>query len=124
VRTESWCAVLPSVIVTGGSRDIGLAIVAALAGAGCDVIAVARRESEQLSAEIQRVRERGAVSFVPFDFANVDAIPDFVRRLKRDFGSPYGLVNNAALGTEGLLATMHNSRIEELLRINVLAPID
>jgi 3-oxoacyl-[acyl-carrier protein] reductase len=113
------------VIVTGGSRGVGLAIVAALAGAGYGVVAVARRESEQLRAEIERARktDAGAVSFTPFDFADVEAIPDFVQRIKRDFGSPYGLVNNAALGTEGLLATMHNSRIEKLLRINVLAPI-
>jgi len=43
--------------------------------------------------------------------------------LKKRHGAPYGLVNNAGLGTEGLLANMHNSQIEEVLRINVTAPI-
>jgi 3-oxoacyl-[acyl-carrier protein] reductase len=35
----------------------------------------------------------------------------------------YGLVNNAGIGAEGLLATMHNSEIEVLIRLNVLSPI-
>jgi 3-oxoacyl-[acyl-carrier protein] reductase len=38
-------------------------------------------------------------------------------------GPLYGLVNNAALGTDGVLATMHNSQIEELVRVNTLSPL-
>jgi 3-oxoacyl-[acyl-carrier protein] reductase len=61
--------------------------------------------------------------FVPFDLADTQAIPDLVKRLKKEFGAPYGLVNNAAIGTNGLLATMHNSQIEDLLRLNTMSPI-
>ena len=43
--------------------------------------------------------------------------------MRDEFGAIYGLVNNAGIGTEGLLATMHNSEIEALLRLNVLSPI-
>jgi 3-oxoacyl-[acyl-carrier protein] reductase len=46
-----------------------------------------------------------------------------VKSLRDEFGAIYGLVNNAGIGTEGLLATMHNSEIEALMRLNVLAPI-
>jgi 3-oxoacyl-[acyl-carrier protein] reductase len=46
-----------------------------------------------------------------------------VQHLKREFGAAYGLVNNAAIGTDGLLATMPNSKIEQLTRLNVTAPI-
>jgi 3-oxoacyl-[acyl-carrier protein] reductase len=35
----------------------------------------------------------------------------------------FGLVNNAGIGTNGILATMHDSHIEQLLRINLLSPI-
>lgn len=110
-----------NVIVTGGSRGLGLAIARHLVGSGYRVIAVARKESEELKAEI--ARSNGALGFAAFDLGEIDAIPDFVLRLKKDFGAPYGLVNNAALGTEGLLATMHNSQIEALTRVNVTAPI-
>jgi 3-oxoacyl-[acyl-carrier protein] reductase len=114
-----------NVIVTGGSRGLGLAIVKYLVADGYRVIAIARRESDQLHEEIvcAGLKHTGALAFVPFDFADVDSIPDLVSRLKKQFGAPYGLINNAALGTEGLLATMHNSQIEELLRVNVMAPI-
>ncbi len=114
-----------NVIVTGGSRGLGLAIAKQLVVEGYSVIAIARRESKPLLDEIARAGagDAGALAFVPFDFADVDAIPDLAARLKKQFGAPYGLVNNAAIGTEGLLATMHNSQIEELLRINVAAPI-
>lgn len=111
-----------NVIVTGGSRGLGLAIVRRLVDDGYRVIAVARRESDELAVEIARY---GAdrLAFAAFDLADIDAIPDFALRLKKDFGAPYALVNNAGLGTEGLLATMHNSQIEMLTRINVTAPI-
>jgi 3-oxoacyl-[acyl-carrier protein] reductase len=35
----------------------------------------------------------------------------------------YGLVNNAGISSEGLLATMRNVEIEALIRLNVLSPI-
>ncbi len=114
-----------NVIVTGGSRGVGLAIVKHLAANGYRVIAIARRESEQLHDEIGRgnAERADAIAFVAFDFAELDSIPDLVVRLKKEFGAPYGLINNAAIGTGGLLATMHNSQIEELLRVNVAAPM-
>ncbi len=60
---------------------------------------------------------------VAFDLADIAAIPEFVRSLRRRFGPIYGLVNNAGLGTEGLLANMPDSEIEALIRLNTLSPI-
>jgi len=114
-----------NVLVTGGSRGIGLAIARRLAAAGYHVIAVARRESDELRLAIaDAVRQgRGLIHFKPFDLSEIDAIPIFVKELRAEFGAIYGLVNNAGIGTEGLLATMHNSEIEALLRLNVLSPV-
>jgi 3-oxoacyl-[acyl-carrier protein] reductase len=114
-----------NVLVTGGSRGIGLAIARRLAAAGYHVIVVARRENEEVSSAIQDTiqQARGALRFKPFDLTEVEAIPAFVKELRDEFGAIYGLVNNAGIGTEGLLATMHNSEIEALLRLNVLSPV-
>jgi 3-oxoacyl-[acyl-carrier protein] reductase len=113
-----------NVLVTGGSRGIGLAIARRLAAAGYNVIAVARRESDALREAIGEVKPgSGGLHFKAFDLSETDAIPSFVKALRDEFGAIYGLVNNAGIGTEGLLATMHNTEIEALLRLNVLSPI-
>jgi 3-oxoacyl-[acyl-carrier protein] reductase len=111
-----------NVIVTGGSRGLGLAIAQRLVADGFRVIAVARKESDALRAAMAAAPE-GALVFEPFDFANIDGIADFVLRLKKTYGASYGLVNNAAIGTEGALAILHNIRIAEVLRVNIEAPI-
>jgi 3-oxoacyl-[acyl-carrier protein] reductase len=114
-----------NVVVTGGSRGIGLAIGRRLAGAGYNVIAVARRESDELRETIREVVKQGSgvLHFKAFDLSEIDAIPAFVKALRDEFGAIYGLVNNAGIGTEGLLATMHNTEIEALVRLNVTSPI-
>jgi 3-oxoacyl-[acyl-carrier protein] reductase len=114
-----------NVVVTGASRGIGLAIVRKLAAAGYAAIAVARRNSDQLKSAIDEAAraELGALHFVPFDLAEIEKIPDLVKNLRKEFGPIYGLVNNAALGSDGVLATMHNSTIETLVRVNTLSPI-
>jgi 3-oxoacyl-[acyl-carrier protein] reductase len=108
-----------NVLVTGGSRGIGLAIAKRLAAADYDVIAVARRESE----EFREAAKAGNLHFHACDLGEIEAIPAFVKAVRDKFGAIYGLVNNAGLGTEGLLATMHNSDIEALVRLNVLSPV-
>jgi 3-oxoacyl-[acyl-carrier protein] reductase len=114
-----------NVVVTGGSRGIGLAIARRLAAAGYNVIAVARRESDELRETIREVVKLGSgvLHFKAFDLSEIDAIPAFVKALRDEFGAIYGLVNNAGIGTEGLLATMHNTEIEALVRLNVTSPI-
>jgi 3-oxoacyl-[acyl-carrier protein] reductase len=114
-----------NVVVTGGSRGLGLGIVRRLAAAGYSAVAIARKKSDLLTSAIEEAggTGRGAVHFVPFDLAEIDKIPDLVKSLRKDFGPIYGLVNNAAIGAEGVLATMHNSTIERLVRVNTVSPI-
>jgi 3-oxoacyl-[acyl-carrier protein] reductase len=114
-----------NVVVTGGSRGLGLGIVRRLAAAGYSALAIARKKSDPLTSAIEEAggAGRGAVDFVPFDLAEIDKIPDLVKSLRKDFGPIYGLVNNAAIGAEGVLATMHNSTIERLVRVNTVSPI-
>jgi 3-oxoacyl-[acyl-carrier protein] reductase len=114
-----------NVLVTGGSRGIGLAIVQRLAGAGYGVVAVARRESEELSAAIKAAASagQGTIHFIACDLAEIDKIADFVKTAREKFGPLYGLVNNAGISFEGLLANTHNAQIEQLVRVNVVSPI-
>jgi 3-oxoacyl-[acyl-carrier protein] reductase len=111
-----------NVIVTGGSRGLGLAICQRLAAGGYRVIAVARKETPELAAAIAAAPE-GSLHFAPFDLADLDAMPGFVKDLRKAHGPIYGLVNNAAIGTQGLLAVMPLAEIEQLIRVNTLSPI-
>jgi 3-oxoacyl-[acyl-carrier protein] reductase len=114
-----------SVIVTGGSRGLGLEVVRRVAAKGYRAIAIARSMNGELECSIQhaeRVRP-GSLHFVPFDLGDIQKIPDLVKRLHQEFEPIYGLVNNAASGSDGALAMMHNSQIEHLIRLNTLSPI-
>jgi 3-oxoacyl-[acyl-carrier protein] reductase len=114
-----------NVIVTGGSRGLGLGIARKLAAAGYRVIAIARGESEQLTCAMREGKspEQGSLVFKAFDLENFSSIHALVKELRKEFGSIHGLVNNAGLGTSGILATMHDSQIERLVRLNTLSPI-
>jgi 3-oxoacyl-[acyl-carrier protein] reductase len=114
-----------NVIVTGGSRGLGLAIAEVLAGAGYRVIAVARNPSAELAEAGHSAADRGlgCIEFRGCDLSDIDGIAAFVRRLRAEFGSLYGLVNNAGLGTPGILGIMPDSDIERLVRLNTLSPL-
>jgi 3-oxoacyl-[acyl-carrier protein] reductase len=114
-----------NVIVTGGSRGIGLAIAKKLAAEGYGVIAVARKKTDQLDAAIAEAAKGGesAIRFEPFDLGDLDKIQSFVAGLRKSHGPIYGLVNNAALGTEGQLSLMPNVKIAELVHINTVSPM-
>jgi 3-oxoacyl-[acyl-carrier protein] reductase len=113
---------MDNVIVTGATRGIGLAIAKRLAADGFHVIAVARRNSEALERAAANP-VAGALTFAALDLADVGAIPAFARETRARLGPIYGLVNNAGVGTEGLLANMPDSEIEALIRLNTLSPI-
>jgi 3-oxoacyl-[acyl-carrier protein] reductase len=114
-----------NVLVTGGSRGLGLGIAKALAATDFRVIAVARKASDQLAAAQAEIAARGigALHFMAFDLSRTEAMAGFVKDLTRDFGHFYGLVNNAGLGTAGMLANMPDDAIEQLIRLNTVSPI-
>lgn len=112
-----------SVIITGASRGVGLAIAKHLASEGYRVIAIARGEGDELPAARAALSGSGEIVFRPYDLSDIEGIGELVRGLRAEFGAPHALVNNAALGTDGLLANMHVSQIEALVRVNTLSPI-
>jgi 3-oxoacyl-[acyl-carrier protein] reductase len=114
-----------NVIVTGGSRGLGLGLVRKLAAEGYHALAVARQNNTQLASAIDQARQSGvgALDFVSYDLSQIQGIAELVRKLRKEFGPIYGLVNNAAIGSDGVLATMHNSEIERIIRVNTLSPI-
>lgn len=112
-------------MVTGASRGLGLAITATLAAAGYRVIAIARKETEELHAAAASAEKDncGAVHFKAFDLNDTGSMAALVGELRKELGPIYGLVNNAGLGTAGVLTIMRDEQIENLVRLNTIAPI-
>ena len=112
-------------IVTGGSRGIGLAIATALAEAGYRVHVIARTPTEQLEAAAAQAAGsgRGALLFQSFDLTKTAELGGLVSGLRKEHGPIYGLVNNAGLGTPGMLVMTREADIQRLLQLNVTVPL-
>ena len=108
-----------TVIVTGARRGLGLAISQRLSADGYKVIAIARSDSAELNA----LCESGDVVYEEFDLAHTDQIHAWVGVLTKKYGRIYGLVNNAAIGCDGVLATMHERDIAQSLLVNLQSPM-
>jgi 3-oxoacyl-[acyl-carrier protein] reductase len=107
-----------NVIVTGGTRGLGLAIGCALHEAGYRVIAIARN----VSTEFAVVEQNDFVLHL-HDLSQIDSLRSLVDYIRREYGPIYALVNNAGIGTSGLLATMSETDIQRLIALNVTSPI-
>jgi 3-oxoacyl-[acyl-carrier protein] reductase len=81
--------------------------------------------NDQLAATMEQAEAScpGSLHFIPFDLGDVQDIPNLVKNVRKEFGPIYGLVNNAALGSDGALALMPSSQIERMIRLNTLSPI-
>ena len=115
-----------NVIVTGGSRGIGLGIVRRLAKTGYRVMALARQESPELReaiAEAARSGGTGSIGFAAYDLAEIDGMAALVKQLRKDLGPVYALVNNAGMSIDGTLALTSAAQIEQVVRLNVVSPI-
>ncbi len=109
-----------TIMVTGGTRGLGLAIARRLARDGFRVVATGRRLSPALEEAMQAATAAGQeIHFRPLDLTERAGLHDFVQELAGTFGGLYGLVNNAAVAHEGVLATMHESQIAGLITVNV-----
>jgi 3-oxoacyl-[acyl-carrier protein] reductase len=100
-------------------------MVRALAAAGYRSIAVARSLSTDLSEALHSAQQAGAgaIEFRACDLSDLTQISSLVRALRADFGPIYGLVNNAGLGTSGMLGNMRDQDIQRLIQLNTLSPI-
>jgi len=109
------------VLVTGATRGLGLAICRRLKNDGFRIIGVARSSSPDFEA--LQSEDPALVFFEKFDLGQTQEIRNFAKKLTTAHGSIYGLVNNAAVGHDGVLATMHETQISELIHINIESPI-
>lgn len=108
-------------IVTGAGKGLGLEISRLLAESGFKVVGISRTHTEDFKDLERQYGE--SVNFYTFDFTATENISSLVKNIVKTHGRPYGLINNAAIGNDGVLGTMHESDISQLIKVNIEAPI-
>jgi len=113
-----------NIVVTGGSRGIGLVIARRLAVSGYRVVALARRESEALVNAIADTAKQGqALHFHACDLEDLSTLHTLVTDIRRTHGPIYGVVNNAAAGAAGMLSNMSEAEMARVVHLNILSPM-
>jgi 3-oxoacyl-[acyl-carrier protein] reductase len=106
-----------TVLVTGGGRGIGRAIVSHLVEEGWSV-AFTWCTNEAAARQVEAGSGGRARAF-PFDVRDRRRAGDLVAEVEAALGPLSGLVNNAGIRREGLLALVADAEWEEVLDVNL-----
>ncbi|EID17759.1 SDR family NAD(P)-dependent oxidoreductase [Mycolicibacterium phlei] len=112
-----------TVIVTGGTRGIGLALAEGFALAGARVV-VASRKPEACEQAAQRLRELGGQAIgVPTHLGELDSLDALVARTVEEFGGIDVVVNNAANALAQPLGQMTPDAMQKSFEVNLRGPV-
>ncbi len=112
------------VIVTGGSRGLGLMIARRLAAEGARLALFARDEDE-LATACAELRELGGEALaVPCDLLDRDQSLGAVQTVLDHFGTIDALINNAGIIEVGPLENMRRPDFEKSMQLHFWAPFN
>lgn len=109
------------VLVSGGSRGLGLALVERLLADGHRVATFSRRSSTELDKLLQSFPDR--LAYAAGDMGAPDQFRDLIKGFEKKLGPLTGLVNNAGIVAEELLARQNVDDITKLLSVNLAGPL-
>lgn len=113
-----------NVIITGGSRGIGVYIAQAFAGEGARIALVAR-SWEGLETVASRLETQGTtVAVFPADLSVPEERERVVRAIREEVGTIDILVNNAGLESDGPFTDLTREVIHRTVEVNLLAPME
>jgi NAD(P)-dependent dehydrogenase (short-subunit alcohol dehydrogenase family) len=105
------------VLITGGSRGLGLALAREFAGEGARIVICARDDRELARAQ-QDLESRGAeVMALRCDVANKGSVDETIREASERFGPIDVLVNNAGVMQVGPVESMTLEDFEQAMNV-------
>jgi 3-oxoacyl-[acyl-carrier protein] reductase len=110
-----------TILVSGGSRGLGLCIVRHLLESGHRVGTFARQETQDVRA--LQGSHPTSLHFRCVDLMEPSQIEDFVGEVEDRLGAIHGLINNAGTGQDQMLAHLAPEEIDRLLAVNLRGPI-
>jgi 3-oxoacyl-[acyl-carrier protein] reductase len=102
------------VVISGGSRGLGKAIVLGLLDSGYRVSTFSRTPTDF----VERLAANDRFLFLPADLSDRSSISAFLKSAEARLGTPYALINCAAVAFDGLLATMPEDSIGKMISVN------
>jgi NAD(P)-dependent dehydrogenase (short-subunit alcohol dehydrogenase family) len=112
-----------TVIVTGGTRGIGLALAEGFVLAGARVV-VASRKADACEQVAKHLRELGGQAIgVPAPAGNLDDLDVIVERTVAEFGGIDVVVNNAANALAQLIGEMTPEALTKSYEVNLHGPV-
>lgn len=111
------------IVVTGGSRGLGAAIVKGLLRDGYRVSSCSRNRTAALDEIIEQFPDQ--LFWSACNVGEAEEADRFVREAMEWAGNDgvWGLVNNAGIAGVGILATFSNVESERILRVNLLGAL-
>ncbi len=106
-----------TVLVSGGTRGLGLATVEQLLKNGYRVATFGRTSSATISALSERFGSQFWAS--TGDLSDPEGLKQIVNSVENELGPIWGLVNNAGIAMDGILASMAPQHIEDIVGINL-----
>ena len=111
------------VLVTGGSRGLGLVLAREFAAEGAKV-AICARDREELERALADLRSRGADAFAfPCDVTERAQVNELVEVVRGRFGRVDVLVNNAGVIQVGPLEVMTLEDYEQAMKVHFWGPL-
>jgi NAD(P)-dependent dehydrogenase (short-subunit alcohol dehydrogenase family) len=111
------------VLITGGSRGLGLVMARELLCQGARVVICARDELELERARIDLAHNPSRVLSVPCDVTDRVQVQDMVRVVREHFGAIDVLINNAGVIQVAPVELMTLDDYEEAMKVNFWGPL-
>ncbi len=111
------------VIVTGGSRGLGLVMARQLVGHGARVAICARHPDELERARTDLVERGGEIYASVCDVTDRDDVTRFVTEVRDELGPVDVLINNAGIVQIGPMELMSAADYEDALRTHLWGPL-
>jgi NAD(P)-dependent dehydrogenase (short-subunit alcohol dehydrogenase family) len=112
------------VLITGGSRGLGLALARELARHGCRIALCARDEQELRRAQLDLERLGAEVAAFRCDVADRERVEELVAAVQRRFGKLEMVVNNAGVIQVGPFDAMTPGDFERAMAVNFWGPLN
>ena len=113
-----------TVLVTGGSRGLGLVLAREFANQGARV-AICARDAEELQQAVDDLEQRGAEAMaIACDVTNVTDVENMMNHIRERFGKIDVLVNNAGTIQVGPMEVMNHQDFEQAMNTHFWGPLN